>query len=175
MINDLVGITNIEKILNRYPHQISGGQQQRVAIIRALGNNPSLLLMDEPMSHLDNELKEKIRDELITIFKMFNITVLVVTHDIQDALYMSNKTIVIRDGKLEQFDKLINIYKYPSSEYSALLTGKSNIIPKDFLPQSKHFFIDSLTNQKLLSVRPNQFFLSSKKSKNNFFVKLTVI
>ena len=65
MINKLVSLANISDTLSRYPHQISGGQQQRVALVRALANNPSLLLMDEPLSHLDSALKEKVRSELL--------------------------------------------------------------------------------------------------------------
>ena len=67
MVNELVSLANISDTLSRYPHQISGGQQQRVALVRALANNPSLLLMDEPLSHLDSALKENVRSELLSL------------------------------------------------------------------------------------------------------------
>tara|TARA_B100001029_G_C15034625_1_gene439284 strand:+ start:254 stop:1255 length:1002 start_codon:yes stop_codon:yes gene_type:complete len=169
MLQDLINITHIKDILNRYPHEISGGQAQRVAIVRSLGNNPSLLLMDEPLSQLDNNLKQDIRDELITIFKTFGITVLIATHDIEDALYMSDKSIILNKGKLEQFDELINIYKYPSSEYSALLFGNSNIIPRDYIPAAKYYFNKISKNKDMVSIRPEQFIINPDKVGDDAF------
>ena len=169
MINDLIRITHIDDILNRYPHEISGGQAQRVAIVRSLGNNPSILLMDEPLSHLDNNLKEDIRNELMIIFKKFKITVLIATHDIEDALYMSDKTIILKKGKLEQFDKLVNIYKYPKNEYCALLLGNSNIIQKKYIPSIKHYFHQESTNEEMISLRPEQFTLNPDSVNNDTF------
>ena len=169
MINDLIRITHIDDILNRYPHEISGGQAQRVAIVRSLGNNPSILLMDEPLSQLDNNLKEDIRNELMIIFNKFNITVLIATHDIEDALYMSDKTIILKKGKLEQFDKLVNIYKYPKNEYCALLLGNSNIIQKKYIPSIKHYFHQESTNEEMISLRPEQFTLNPDSVNNDTF------
>ncbi len=163
MLQDLINITHIKEILNRYPHEISGGQAQRVAIVRSLGNNPLLLLMDEPLSQLDNNLKQDIRDELITIFKTYGITVLITTHDIDDAFYMSDKSIILNNGKLEQFDKLINIYKYPNSEYSAHIFGNSNIIPRDYIPMAKHYFNKIPLNKEMVSIRPEQFIINHDK------------
>ena len=169
MLQDLINITHIKDILNRYPHEISGGQAQRVGIVRSLGNNPSLLLMDEPLSQLDNKLKEEIRDELITIFKTFGITVLIATHDIEDALYMSEKTIILNKGKLEQFDYILNIYKYPRSEYAALLFGKSNLIPKNYIPTDQKYFNKNSINNEFISIRPQQFILNPHNIRDNVF------
>ena len=169
MLEDLIKITHIEDILNRYPHEISGGQAQRVAIVRSLGNNPSILLMDEPLSQLDNNLKEDLRNELMIIFEKFEITVLIATHDIEDALYMSDKTIILNKGKLQQFDNLTNIYKYPNSEYSALLFGNSNIIPRDYIPSAKHHFYKHSINKEVVSIRPEQFVINTDRVKDNTF------
>ena len=140
MIDELISLTNISDLLSRYPHQISGGQQQRAALVRALANNPLLLLMDEPLSNLDSELKENVRRELISILKKLEMTVLIVTHDAEDALTISDKTVVLKKGKLVQLDTPKNIYKYPKSEYAARLFGKTNIVPLDMIPGAKHFY-----------------------------------
>ena len=163
MIGELISLTHISDILSRYPHQISGGQQQRVALVRALANKPSLLLMDEPLSHLDSALKESVRGELISILKTLEITVLIVTHDAEDALTMSDKTVVLNQGTLEQFDTPKNVYKYPSSEYAANLFGMTNIIPLELLPDSNYFFAQSSTGQDVISVRPHQIILDHGK------------
>ena len=135
--------------------------------MRSLGNNPSILLMDEPLSQLDNNLKEDIRNELMIIFEKFEITVLIATHDIEDALYMSDKTIILNKGKLQQFDNLVNIYKYPNSEYSALLFGNSNIIPRDYIPSAKHHFYKHSINKEVVSIRPEQFVINTDRVNDN--------
>lgn len=161
MINKLVSLANISDTLSRYPHQISGGQQQRVALVRALANNPSLLLMDEPLSHLDSALKEKVRSELLSILKKLDMTVLIVTHDAEDALTISDKTIVLNQGQLEQVDTPRNIYKFPKSEYVAQLFGKTNILPLELIPRSKHSFTQKSSDNKMVSVRPHQLIIES--------------
>jgi iron(III) transport system ATP-binding protein len=159
MIDELIALTDISDILSRYPHQISGGQQQRTALVRALANNPALLLMDEPLSHLDSGLKENVRNELITILKKLEMTVIIVTHDSEDALVISDKTIVLNSGNLEQLDTPKNIYQYPKSEYAARLFGKTNIVPLKLIPGVKHFFTQASTGREVVSIRPHQFIL----------------
>ena len=162
MIDELISLTNISDLLSRYPHQISGGQQQRAALVRALANNPLLLLMDEPLSNLDSELKENVRRELISILKKLEMTVLIVTHDAEDALTISDKTVVLKKGKLVQLDTPKNIYKYPKSEYAARLFGKTNIVPLDMIPGAKHFFTQTSTGDDVVSVRPHQLILKQE-------------
>ena len=91
--------TVITDLADRYPHEISGGQQQRVALVRALSNNPSLLLLDEPLSHLDLELKDNVRNELINLIQKVGATVLMVTHDTKDAMLMADKIIVLNENR----------------------------------------------------------------------------
>ena len=164
MIDELIALTDISDILSRYPHQISGGQQQRTALVRALANNPALLLMDEPLSHLDSELKENVRNELITILKKLEMTVIIVTHDSEDALIISDKTIVLNSGNLEQLDTPKNIYQYPKSEYAARLFGKTNIVPLKLIPSVQHFFTQASTGREVVSIRPHQFILQGDEN-----------
>ncbi len=171
MVNELVSLANISDTLSRYPHQISGGQQQRVALVRALANNPSLLLMDEPLSHLDSALKENVRSELMSILKKLDMTVLIVTHDAEDALTISDKTVVLNQGNLEQIDAPRNIYKYPKSEYAARLFGKTNILPLNLIPGSKHFFTQKSSNSKMVSVRPHQLIIESDNNSSRPKIK----
>lgn len=168
VIDELISLTDISDILSRYPHQVSGGQQQRTALVRALANNPTLLLMDEPLSHLDSALKESVRNELIVILKKLEMTVLIVTHDAEDALTISDKTIVLKEGKLEQLDTPKNIYRYPKSEYAARLFGKTNLIPLDLITGAKYFFTQSSTGKDVASVRPHQFILHDDGNAGSF-------
>ena len=168
MIDELIVLTDISDILYRYPHQVSGGQQQRTALVRALANNPALLLMDEPLSHLDSALKESVRNELITILKKLEMTVLIVTHDSEDALTISDKTIVLNEGRLEQLDTPKNIYRYPRSEYAARLFGKTNIVPLDLIPDAKYYFTQPSTGKDVVSVRPHQFILLDEGNSESF-------
>ena len=124
LINDLILFCNLENILDRYPHEISGGEQQRVALVRALSINPSLLLLDEPLSHLDSDLKQNIRNELINLFEKVKTTTLFVSHDIEDAMTMANKVVVLKDGLVKQKGSPSDIYSRPVSRYVAKLFGK---------------------------------------------------
>ena len=174
-IKDLINLTKIEDLMRRYPHEISGGQAQRVAIIRSLGNRPSLLLMDEPLSQLDIKLKEEIRDELILIFKNYDMTVIIATHDMYDVFHMSHKTLLLKDGAIEQYDKSLNILKDPISEYSSLIFGYSNNIPQSYFPEIKNYF-QSSDNKKYISIRPEQFKLKSETSDfNRLNIKCEII
>lgn len=106
-----------EDIMHRYPNELSGGQQQRVGIARALAASPSLLLMDEPFGAVDEILREQLQKEMKRIHKETKITILFVTHDINEALKLGTKVLVMNQGKIEQYDTPKNILKHPSSEY----------------------------------------------------------
>jgi len=111
----IIKILNIEKILDKYPHQISAGEAQRVSLTRALVSNPDLLLLDEPLSNIDENFKEEIQVKLKQILKQFKITTIVVTHDSYEAFYLGDKCGIILDQKLKQFDDPYNVYHYPNS------------------------------------------------------------
>ena len=159
LIHDLIQFCGLESLLDRYPHEASGGEQQRVALVRALSINPSLLLLDEPLSHLDSDLKQNIRNELINLFEKVKTTTLFVSHDIEDAMTMANKVVVLKDGLVEQIGSPSNIYDQPINRYVAKLFGKSNIIPSKLAPKSYFKFYDKELNEDAVSIRPHQFTL----------------
>lgn len=102
---------------NKYPHELSGGQQQRVGIARALANNPDILLMDEPFGAVDEITRRQLQDELLKIYKQKPMTILFVTHDIQEALKLGTKVLVMDQGKIQQFDTPNNIMNHPANDF----------------------------------------------------------
>ena len=158
-IEQLIEITDIERILEKFPHQCSGGEQQRVALVRSLAVNPSLVLMDEPLSILDQSLKANLALVIRNLLKKFKITAVIVTHDIIDAMEMSDRLIVIDKGEVMQNGLSNELYSNPQSKKIALLFGDTNFIPLKMFPDSKNNFFDTDTNKDLISIRPNQFSL----------------
>ena len=114
----LVGLPNIE---DRYPHELSGGQQQRVALARALAPSPELLILDEPFSNLDVLLRNQLREDLLKIIKKTKTTAIFVTHDIKDALAISDDILVLQNGNICQQGKTKEVIKVPKSDYVKLL------------------------------------------------------
>lgn len=113
----------------RYPHELSGGQQQRVAIARALAMQPKLLLLDEPMSNLDARLRAEMRVELTALLKSLRVTSVSVTHDQEEALAMSDRIIVLAEGKVRQIGSPADIYQRPVDPFVAGFVGDANVIP----------------------------------------------
>ncbi|WP_346915191.1 ABC transporter ATP-binding protein [Clostridium sp.] len=101
---EMLQLINLVEHKDKYPYELSGGQQQRVAIARAIAPKPSVLLLDEPFSNLDANLRERIRDEIKEILKKAGITSIFVTHDIEDAKVLANKVIVLKDGVIVESD-----------------------------------------------------------------------
>lgn len=122
---ELVGLTGYEK---RMPSQLSGGQQQRVALARALVIKPDVLLLDEPLSNLDAALRLNIRKEIRKIQQALGITTIFVTHDQEEALSISDKVFVMRQGELMQGGTPEVIYRKPNNDFVAGFIGKSNIL-----------------------------------------------
>ena len=125
-IKELLEIVEMTDYANEKPKNLSGGQQQRVAIARVLAIEPSILLLDEPFSHIDNSRKNALRRNLFAYLKNKNITCIVATHDSTDALSFSDKTIIIQDGKIVQNDDSKMVYQNPSSKYVGSLYGEVN-------------------------------------------------
>lgn len=123
---ELVQLTNETK---RYPHQLSGGQQQRVALARALAVHPEVLLLDEPLSALDAKVRLTLRDEIRRIQSTLGITTVLVTHDQEEALGISDRIGVMSKGHLEQLGTPIEIYREPSSAFVARFVGSMNELP----------------------------------------------
>ncbi len=126
----------LQNLLNRFPSELSGGQQQRVALGRVLVLQPSLLLMDEPLSSLDTNLRLKVREELKEIQQKLKITTLYVTHDQEEALSLSDKIAVMKDGKLLQYGTPRQVYFEPKDLFTAEFVGQANFVDgKMFRPE----------------------------------------
>jgi len=128
---DIVKLTNLKLLLERYPHEISGGEQQRVSIARSIIREPDLLLLDEPFSNLDTNIKYSIRDEICKIIKKTNTTTILVTHDINDALNISDKILIFKAGIVQQYSDPEKMYCEPANCYCAEVLGEINKFPKD--------------------------------------------
>lgn len=128
IIEKILAVIGLEKLAGSLPGELSGGQQQRVSLARAIINKPKLLLMDEPLSALDAELKISMRQELQNIHKMTGATILYVTHDQSEALAMSNRIVVMKDGHIEQVGTPEEIYAKPQTLFVASFVGRHNMI-----------------------------------------------
>ncbi|MGO4170850.1 ABC transporter ATP-binding protein [Bosea sp. TAF32] len=125
---ELARLVELERLLGHYPHQLSGGQQQRVALARALASDPEVLLLDEPMSALDARIRVKLRNELRMIIDRLGITTLYVTHDQEEALALSDRVAVMRNGRIAQIGAPTEIYHRPCSAFVAQFVGISNLV-----------------------------------------------
>lgn len=127
-ISELLTLINLENFEDRYPHQLSGGQQQRIALARSLAPKPHLLLMDEPFSSMDSELREELAHQVRKIIKHENITAILVTHDQKEAFTMADSIGVIEQGKLIQWDTGYNLYHQPATVFIADFIGQGVLI-----------------------------------------------
>ena len=123
---ELLGLSGLEK---RYPHQLSGGQKQRVALARALVNEPRVLLLDEPMSALDAHLRAQVQEDLRRLQRELGQTFILVTHDQDEAMVVSDRLAVMREGLVEQVGEPREVYSRPRNQFVAEFLGAANIIP----------------------------------------------
>jgi iron(III) transport system ATP-binding protein len=122
----LVGLTGLEQ---RYPHQLSGGQQQRISLARALAPEPALILLDEPLSNLDVQVRHRLRAEIRAILKAAGTSAIFVTHDREEALAISDKIAVMRLGKIEQVGTPEEVYLNPATRFVAEFVTQANFLP----------------------------------------------
>lgn len=172
-------LTSIEELENKKPNTMSGGQQQRVAITRALVQNPSILLLDEPLSNLDARLRLRIREEIRTLVKEVGITTIFVTHDQEEALSISDKIVLMDQGVIQQHDDPQNLYLEPNNLFVAKFIGNPiiNILPVTITNGKVQggafsFYLDCLVASRikeelkngnyLLGVRPEDVLLSAE-------------
>ena len=127
-VRSAIAMVNLSGYEKRYPNELSGGQQQRVSIARALVMEPSLLLLDEPLSSLDAKLREKMCHEINAIWRRTGITIVYVTHDQKEAMALSDSIILMDRGSISQRGSPSDIYKTPANRFSADFIGKSNLI-----------------------------------------------
>lgn len=128
-ISELLCLVNMEHLRDVYPHQLSGGQQQRVALIRAMAPHPDILLMDEPFSSIDAELREQLAYEVRELLKQDGITAILVTHDQMEAFAMSDVIGVVGNGRLHQWDNGFQIYHKPADRFVADFIGLGAMLP----------------------------------------------
>ena len=124
----VIRLMQLEGMERRFPNQLSGGQQQRVSLARAVVIEPSVLLFDEPLSNLDAKLREHMRDELRALQKRLGITSIYVTHDQSEAMAISDRVVIMKDGDLIQVGSPQEIYEYPNCKFVANFIGKANFI-----------------------------------------------
>lgn len=182
ILNYYLNLMGLEKLSNRFPHELSGGQQQRVALARALAIKPKLLLLDEPLSNLDLKLREEMREELMRIKNIEKITIIYVTHDQSEALYLADKIAVMNVGKICQFDSTKNIYNSPKNLFTAKFVGDTNIFSKERIisllnkNNNRNDIFEIIKNYKdnqLFSIRPEKIKIADnfkKEDKENNIV-----
>lgn len=116
---EVMEICEISRYANTLPHQLSGGEQQRVALARSIASNPKLILMDEPFSSLDPQLRYRIRDEIKKLLRSLKITCVMVSHDVQEAYFMADKMGILKDGQIKQWSTSDDLYHRPLDPYIA--------------------------------------------------------
>jgi putative spermidine/putrescine transport system ATP-binding protein len=128
-VDELLEIVNLPDKGNRFPYQLSGGQQQRVALARALAFEPQVLLLDEPLSALDAKIRVALRKEIRSIQRQLGITTVYVTHDQEEALSLSDRVVVMNEGRIEQLGTPSEIYNFPATPFVASFVGTLNLLP----------------------------------------------
>jgi putative spermidine/putrescine transport system ATP-binding protein len=128
-VAELLEIVNLPDKGSRYPYQLSGGQQQRVALARALAFEPQVLLLDEPLSALDAKIRVALRHEIRSIQRQLGITTVYVTHDQEEALSLSDRVVVMSEGRMEQVGTPFEIYNFPTTAFVASFVGTLNLLP----------------------------------------------
>ncbi|MFO1206897.1 MAG: ABC transporter ATP-binding protein [Burkholderiales bacterium] len=128
-VAELLSTVGLDGATGKYPHELSGGQQQRVAIARALAPKPDLLLMDEPFSNLDVDLRERVSQEVREILKAQDATAILVTHDQHEAFALADDVGIMQDGVIVQWDSPYNLYHKPASRFVADFIGEGVLVP----------------------------------------------
>ncbi len=148
-LEEIIDLLDISKILNKYPHEISAGEAQRASLARSLLTQPDLLLLDEPLSNVDQSFKEEIQVRLKKILSKLKITTIIVTHDSYEAFYLGHKCAIILDGQIKQFDDPYNVYHFPNSVEVVNFLNRGILIPAKVTGEN------SLENKDLGTINGN--------------------
>jgi iron(III) transport system ATP-binding protein len=160
-VEESLNLVHLQGLGKRYPHELSGGQQQRTAVARALAKRPKLLLMDEPFSNIDSQVKYKLMAELRGLLKQYNITCIFVTHSKQEAFSFADKTAVLNNGKIEQVDHTQVIFEQPINPFVADFMESGNLIEARLIPKDLFSHAPKLSAQdNWLLLRENGFAIS---------------
>jgi putative spermidine/putrescine transport system ATP-binding protein len=142
-VAEMLELIKLPHLGGRYPYQLSGGQQQRVALARALAIKPQVLLLDEPLSALDAKIRVSLREEIRSVQRSLGITTIYVTHDQEEALSMSDRIVVMNEGRVEQIGTPFEIYNHPRTRFVASFVGTLNILGAKILdPASGRIEVD---------------------------------
>jgi len=177
-VGELLELMNLPDRANRYPYQLSGGQQQRVALARALAIEPEVLLLDEPLSALDAKIRVALRKEIRSIQRQLGITTVYVTHDQEEAMSLSDRVVVMSDGKIEQIGAPPDIYNFPATPFVASFVGTLNLLPATIVdPAEGRISIDGqeiraskpidLTGNATVALRPEAVRLGETGGRNH--------
>ena len=171
LIDQVINLSKVENFLDKYPHSLSGGEQQRVALARSIAVQPKLLLLDEPFSDLDINLKREIIDDTLHLINSLESSAIVVTHNAEEAMFLSDTILVMEKGKLLQIGTPHEIYFNPSNLYVASLFGETNIfqskvIDNTCLTPLGRIKVSNLSNNQDVDVviRPEAIKLNLEKS-----------
>lgn len=173
-VAEALRITGLEALTERYPSELSGGQKQRVSLARAIVSRPTLLLMDEPLSALDSDLRVSMRKEIRNIHLLTGATVIYVTHDQGEALSLSDRIMIMRGGAVEQIGTPSEVYLHPQTSFAATFIGRCNLLrgtwedhrfhvegESVFYPE--HSVAPIFKKAQLYPVRPEEFRLNREK------------
>jgi len=177
---EMLGLIHMEEFAGRYPWQMSGGQQQRVALARALAVKPRVLLLDEPLSALDAKIRVRLRAEIRSIQRQLGITTIYVTHDQEEALSISDRIVVMRDGRIEQVGTPFQIYNHPATSFVASFIGSLNVLSAIVVdPTGRRLSVDGqviVSSEPItvdagkdvrVSLRPEMIALQNGRAENN--------
>jgi len=180
-VKEMLALIHLEEKGNSYPFQLSGGQQQRVALARALANRPQVLLLDEPLSALDAKIRVSLRAEIRSIQKKLGITAIFVTHDQEEALSISDRIVVMYEGRIEQVGTPFEVYNFPNTRFVANFVGSLNtadavvVDPDQGLVSMDGVHFESAEGTKdrkkgdkvKIAIRPERFSFASEQKKAN--------
>jgi len=180
-VEEMLALIRLEQHADKYPFQLSGGQQQRVALARALANQPQVLLLDEPLSALDAKIRVQLRAEIRAIQRKTGITAIFVTHDQEEALSISDRVVVMYEGKMEQVGTPFEIYNFPQTAFVANFVGTLNTAAAEVTDPSKGLIsIDGIQIESAedlkdkqngdkvnIAIRPERFSFASDGKKAN--------
>ena len=136
---ETLSLVELSTFADRLPHQLSGGQRQRAALARSIVSRPKLLLLDEPLAALDLRLRQQMQHTLVALQKELGIAFMYVTHDQGEALSMSDRVVVLHDGKIAQLATPREIYFAPQNEFVSRFVGRSNLVPVHFEPEGSGY------------------------------------
>ena len=152
-VDDMLDLVQLRPFADRFPHELSGGQQQRVAVARALIFGPPVILMDEPLGALDKKLRESMQFEIKRLQESLGTTVVYVTHDQDEALTMSDRVAVMRDGRIEQIGRPSELYSDPKTAFVADFLGSINFIPARLLSRAGDVVTAQIGSGQIVTAR----------------------